>query len=232
MLFKIISKKNYLFDLIEKKEFKDLRNNLIQILKKDENFNYGFGYFYQSLNEIGITGLRNSESRLDQYNIKEYLRNAKVLDIGSNSGFFSILCSKYCSHIDGIEISPILIEISNEVKKKLSKTNIYFHNYNFLNLNENKFYNYDFILSLANHNTYDKKVNNLDLYLDNCNKYLKSDGHILFESHHPNYEEISIFDEMINLFLNKFSYNKIFENFLVNKEIMDRGRKFVLLRKQ
>ena len=71
MLFKIISKKNYLFDLIEKKEFKDLRNNLIQILKKDENFNYGFGYFYQSLNEIGITGLRNSESRLDQYNIKD-----------------------------------------------------------------------------------------------------------------------------------------------------------------
>ena len=90
---------------------------------------------------------------------------------------------------------------------------------------------YDFIFSLANHNTYDKKMNSLDLYLDNCNKFLKSGGHILFESHHPNYEKISIFEEMINLFLNKFSYIKILDNFLVNKEIMDKGRKFVLLRK-
>ena len=69
MLYKFISKKNMLYDSIKKKKFKDLRNNLVQILKKDVNFNYGYGYFYQSLNEIGITGLRNSESRLAQYNI-------------------------------------------------------------------------------------------------------------------------------------------------------------------
>ena len=35
-----------------------------------------------------------------------------VLDIGSNCGFFSIFASDYVKKIDGVEINPYLIKIS------------------------------------------------------------------------------------------------------------------------
>ena len=74
--------------------------------------------FYQSFMELNIDGERSTENRIKQYKLNSYFSNEKnALDIGCNSGFFSLMISDDLKNIDGVEINPFLIDMGNEVKQ-------------------------------------------------------------------------------------------------------------------
>lgn len=103
---------------------------------------YGVGDLYQSFNELGIKGKRNTEERIVEYELKTYLKETdSILDIGCNCGFIDLQIAKHVILTDGVEINPYLVKIANVVKDYLSNTNSFFHNSDFKNYNPDKKYN-------------------------------------------------------------------------------------------
>ena len=171
--------------------------------------------FYQGFEELEIDGWRPSKKRLNSYEINEYLSQEKVaLDIGSNCGFFSLCVSKFVKQIDGVEINPYLINIANDVKQYIKRTNATFFNNSFEDFNTEK--NYDVIFSLANDSTIDKNTKfNFYEYLDKILLLLKEDGLLIFESQAIDVLRKSQFDEKFNILKLHFD---VLKNTMVNSE--------------
>ena len=110
----------------------------------------------------------------------------------------------------------------------MSKTNISFISDDFIKYSFNKKYNV--ILSLANHTTFDGGISDSEVYFNKIESLLLIGGILILESHHPKYEDISKFKEIVNTLKNKFiiinsgKYN--FNNFY------DDGRVFYILKKK
>ena len=66
-----------------------------------KKLDYGSGYFYQSYESLGIFGIR-SLKKINSLNLNKYIVNRNVLDIGSNSGFFSLSLAAKANNIVGI----------------------------------------------------------------------------------------------------------------------------------
>tara|TARA_B110000967_G_scaffold162697_1_gene169321 strand:- start:8241 stop:8972 length:732 start_codon:yes stop_codon:yes gene_type:complete len=242
---KIISLKNKWLDLLKFDKYKLIREELLKLSsannhnnklsenKTDSNhkyYDYGCGYFYQSSDQINLTGLRASRKRIQQYGVENELKDSTVLDIGTNTGFFLLDLKNSFKEADGIEYNPILIEIANRLKLFLKIENINFINDDFLE-HDFKFKEYDLILSLANHSTFDKGIQDTNSYFDKCYKLLKKNGKILIEGHHPNYERVEEFNEIIKKLIKKFDYKKENEGIIYANNFYDNKRKFFLLKK-
>ena len=67
---------------------KSIRNEICQIIKQNKNnlYDYGEGFFYQSVPPISLKGLRDTKKRIDKLNLENYLKNSTFLDIGTNIG--------------------------------------------------------------------------------------------------------------------------------------------------
>lgn len=86
----IYSKINKIKDFLKFDNNRVFRKRLISFISNNltsNHYDYGEGYFYQSLEKINLSGLRNSKKRIEQYNINSLLLNKDILDIGCNSGF-------------------------------------------------------------------------------------------------------------------------------------------------
>ena len=60
--------------------------------------------FYQSLDELGISGTRDTSKRFSKYGLKSILKDEhSVLDIGCNTGFFSIMTSGFVKSVDAFD---------------------------------------------------------------------------------------------------------------------------------
>ena len=165
---------------------KNLHLRLEQHLKEQSNNWKSLIYakqkgFYQGFEKIKIDGWRPSEKRYKQYNIEKYLsKNMNVLDIGCNSGFFSLVVSRFVKQIDGLDINPYLIKIANDVKDYLKIKNSNFYNSSFEEYPENK---YDVIFSLANDSTIDGNTKfNFSEYISKIYNMLNKNGILIFES--------------------------------------------------
>ena len=138
--------------------------------------------FYQGFDEIGVDGCRSTGRRFNEYNILRYLSKEKnALDIGSNCGFFTLHASRFLKSIEGVEINPYLVRISNYTKEYLGIKNSEFYNLSFESFKSEK--KYDVIFSFANDETIDGNTKfNFCEYIMKISSLLKNDGLLIFES--------------------------------------------------
>ncbi len=145
-------------------------------VKSDQHF--GGQVFYQSCEPIGLIGVRPTAERAKIYGVDQYLTsNSTVLDIGANTGFFSIHIADKVGHIDAIEIDQTLSLIGKTVAKWLDKNNIVYHNCNFNLYQSEK--PYDVIFAFAVHKW---ASNSIDDFSKKLLTFCKSGSIIFFES--------------------------------------------------
>ncbi len=139
------------------------------------NQHFGGGRFYQSFEPLGITGLRPTANRAERYKINRYLSpQSKVLDIGANTGFFSMYIADCVAHIDAIEIDDTLVSIGREIAAYAGIGNL-----QFLSLDIKRFEpseRYDVIFAFAVHNWASKTIDEFSELL----KRLSKPGAIVF----------------------------------------------------
>ena len=143
---------------------------------------YTHGYFYQGLEELGITGAKPTGFRFKQYDVDGILQDARVLDIGSNCGFVAVYCAKRAKTVTAVELNPYLNKIAIDTAQYFKLDNI--------NVVEDDFVTYttaqkfDVILSLSNHHTIDGNLYmSFEEYIKKIVSMLSPDGYLLFESH-------------------------------------------------
>lgn len=201
------SKLNFLIDYCKFDKNRNIRNEIYKIISSDQKtFDYGNGYFYQSCEKIGITGLRQTKKRVDTLNLKDFTKGKRILDIGTNTGFLLFQIDNNFDSCDGIDWNPVLINVANKVKNYLKINNIYFYCENFLNFNFNQ--NYDVILSLANHTTFDGGIKDYEEYFNKIFKILKINGLLVLESHHISIESPDKFKQIIKYLLPNYNIIK------------------------
>ncbi|AZD87011.1 hypothetical protein C4K14_4190 [Pseudomonas chlororaphis subsp. aureofaciens] len=143
---------------------------------------YSQGYFYQGLEELGITGLKPTGFRFKQYAIDEELKGADVLDIGSNCGFVSVYCSRLAKSVTAVELNPFLNKVAKDTARYLKRDNIEFIESDFSVFATDK--KFDVVLSFSNHHTIDGNLNmGFENYMKRLVSFLKPGGYLLFESH-------------------------------------------------
>lgn len=224
---KTISLINRLIDYLKFDKHRKIRIEIASIKNELDQYDYGEGYFYQSLSKINLSGLRNTKDRKNFLNITEYTKNKKILDIGTNSGFLLFELDNNFKYALGIDYNPSLIKIGNIVKKYLNIKNIELKCENIYEINHEQ--KYDIVLSLANHSTFDNGINETDRYFKKVYALIKKNGILIFESHHPQYESLDIFDKYLKELL---KYYKLIEQGVYNtKNFYDNKRKFVILKK-
>jgi len=207
-------------------EINIIRNDI----KRDSNdYDYGQGYFYQSVPVVNITGYRNTEERVKKINLSKRLYGKKVLDIGSNVGAILFQVRHNINHGVGIERSPYLIKKSNLIKTYLNATNIDFINTSFEEFLYPK--KFDVILSLANHNTIDGNTQfTIKEYFEKIYFLLSENGTVIFESHPASIEKKADLDKVIStidIFFNIVEKLNIqFDGFL------DKNRTHLILEKK
>ena len=132
--------------------------------------------------ENGRQNQLDQDGYFDQYQVDDLLKDADVLDIGSNTGFVAIYCAKFSKEVLGIGLNPYLNRVARETAEYLKVKNAQFMDVDFKDFQtEDRF---DVVLSLSNHHTIDE---NLDLgfknHISRISDLLRPDGVMLFESH-------------------------------------------------
>lgn len=143
---------------------------------------YTNGYFYQGMEELGITGAKPTGFRFRQYDVDDLLTGADVLDIGSNCGFVAAYCAQRAKHVTAIELNPYLNRIARDTATHFGLKNMEVHDADFADFQTER--RFDVALSLSNHHTID---GNLDMGFENYIRkiagLLRPGGYLLFESH-------------------------------------------------
>jgi len=226
---KLISGINKLSDYLKFDQYRNLRIQITKILKENKtNFDYGYNYFYQSLEKINLSGLRNTQKRIDTLGLQNLVENKSVLDIGSNIGAISLQLNQKFIRFDNVEYNITLNKIGEIISKFLNFKNINFYSQNFLEIKLKK--KYELILSLANHSTYDKGIVDTELYFKKIHNLLNYKGILVIESHHPKYEDLKNFKKKINDNFNK-NLKIIKKGKYQFNNFYDDGRKFYILQK-
>lgn len=182
----------------------ELKNKIEGILKEQKkgwkHLIYGCGGLYQSLKEAGIEGKRDTEKRFNDYCIAKHLNKSKIsLDIGANTGFFSIYISKFLKSCTCVEINPYLTRIGIEVACFLNKSNINFVTSDFNDFKTKE--KYDIVMSFASDEVADRITKlPFEQYIEKIIGLLKPDGVMFFESQAE--------DIIANKWEHKFNYIK------------------------
>ncbi len=151
------------------------------------SYDYGEGYFYQGLKSIGITGLRDTEARVESMGLKKLVEGKSVLDIGCNSGFMSLALAETAQRVVGFDINPYFVDIGRVAAEYLQADNVELSGSSFEDFQSGE--KFDVVLSLANHSTYDGNTRqSLEDYFRRCSRLMKPGGTLVFESHSPAYE--------------------------------------------
>jgi len=187
--------------------------------------------YYQSFLALNIDGERSTENRIKQYKLNSYLSHEKTaLDIGCNSGFFSLIISDNLKKIDGVEINPFLIDMGNEVKQFINNTNCSFFVTSFEKYFSDK--KYDLIFSLANDETIDGNTKfTFEEYIEKIFHLLLRNGILIFESQAADAYNKNKFKPKLEFLLEKFN---ILEERIVSSEypINVPNRIFMILKKK
>lgn len=210
-IVKFINLYHKFLHLINFDKHRNFRQELLKLNKSkaQDLYDYGEGMFYQSISIIKLYGLRNSKKRIKKIKLNNYLLNKTVLDIGTNIGAIPISSAKNFKECIGIDHNPDVIEIANKVKDYLQIKDLRFICADFLKLRfQQKF---ELILSLANHSTFDKGINDTNKYFEKIYDLLSDNGILILESHSPLYE-------------NPNSYMEIVNNLKRNYKIIDSGK--------
>ena len=143
---------------------------------------YTNGYFYQGLEELGINGAKPTGFRFAQYQVDELLKDADVLDIGSNAGFVAIYCARRARSVVGVELNPYLNRIAEDAAEYLGVKNLSILGSDFASYVTDQ--TFDVVLSLSNHHTIDGNLNmGFEGHIVRIANLLRPGGVMLFESH-------------------------------------------------
>ena len=200
--------------LQESEELAKLHERLNLLLEEQQkewkHLIYAGGKFYQGLKDINIRGQRDTEQRFEDYEIEQHLnKDFTTLDIGANTGFFSINLAKYVKECNCVEINPTLTKIGKEVADFLNR-NVNFHASDFGAFQTDKKFN--IVMSFAADEVADR-INTLKFkeYIDKILSMMKDDGLIFFESQAE--------DILLNKFGPKLDYLKEKFEILLEKNI-------------
>lgn len=164
----------------EKQRDASIREKVINILQEGQP-DFGGIKPYQSLELIGLDGIRPTEYRIREYGLRNILNSQHdVLDIGCNSGFLDITISGLVHSVTGIEYEESLVKAANLVKDYLNVSNCSFYHGDFNDWYKNANTGYSVIFSFAIHhwlNIIPKE------YVAMLNRLLYTHGYLCFESH-------------------------------------------------
>lgn len=223
--------KNFQAVLRGDSRFYDLHQKFYAALKecrKWEGYDYNEGFFYQSFPRAKLNGLRDSQARIDAYNLREEVGGKKVLDIGCNLGFLDCELSDSIKRLDGFDINPYLIKVANISKNFFNIKNCTFSTTSFEKFEPQK-ESYEVIFSFANHSTYDGKTRySLEEYFAKISSLLDKDGILLLESHAPAYE--NNFSNVIDLVRERFIIIRQLTQ--ITGSYLDKGRTFLKCQKK
>jgi len=162
-----------------------LHEQLIRQSREWPTYDYGEGYWYQSSEELGITGLRDTAARVEAFGLRDLLRDRTVLEIGSNSGFLSLAIGPSAKRVVAFEINPFLVEAGRIGAAHLGIESVEFLVSSFEDFDDRD-ERFDDVLSFANHHTYDGNTRQgLEEYFARCHALLRPGGRLVFESHPP-----------------------------------------------
>jgi SAM-dependent methyltransferase len=148
------------------------------------SYDYGEGYFYQSSDELGITGLRDTTGRVEAFGLLDLVRDKTVLEIGCNTGFLTAAIAPAAAAVTAFELNPHLIAIARLAAAHLALDNVELLVAAFEDLSGPR--TYEVVLSFANHHTYDGNTRqSLEDYFARCHAFTAPDGLLVFESHPP-----------------------------------------------
>lgn len=164
-----------------------LNSHLLASAREWSSYDYGEGYFYQGLAQIGITGLRDTEARIQQMELARTLSGLDVLEIGCNTGFVSLACASVAQWVTGFDVNPYLVAIANDSAAYLECRNASYTVCAFEDFVADR--QFDAVVSFANHSTYDGNTHqSIEAYFDRCHALTRPGGLLLFESHPPSHE--------------------------------------------
>ena len=224
-----ISRINKIKDYLTFDKFRKDRLEVYNLIKSDKTLlDYGAGYFYQSIPNIKISGLRDTAYRSNSMKLSQIVKSKSILDIGCNTG--SIILFQLNEYdCDGIDYNNSCIKVANYIKDKFNFKKCNFIHGDFMDYNFRK--KYDVILSLANHHTYDGGITDTKHYFNKIKSLLNPGGEIYLESHHPQIETEEVFYALYKKYLSENF--KIIRNIKYeNKNFLDNGRSFLLLKDQ
>ena len=209
---------------------KSIRNKILNMIRQNKNdlYDYGEGFFYQSVPPINLKGLRDTKKRIRKLNLNYYLKNSTFLDIGTNIGGIPLSINNEFKQGIGVDHNETLIEIAQTIKKYLNIKKVEFISGDFLNYEFTK--SFDVVLSLANHSTFDEGIKDTELYFNKIYSLLNKNGILIIESHNPLYEKNTKYLELIKKLEDSYriiEYGKYdFGNFY------DKNRLFHILKKR
>lgn len=209
---------------------KHIRNKIIKVIQSNTNdlYDYGEGFFYQSIPPISLKGLRDTKKRVDKLNLKNYLKNLRFLDIGTNIGSIPLSIDLNFKYGFGIDHNGTTIKVAQIVQDYLKIKNLKFVVGDFLNYKFDE--KFDVILSLANHSTFDEGITDTDMYFNKIYSLLNNNGILILESHNPLYEKPASFLKIIQK-LDNF-YEIIEHGKYEFGNFYDKNRLFYVLKKK
>ncbi|MCH8519514.1 MAG: class I SAM-dependent methyltransferase [Nanoarchaeota archaeon] len=166
-----------------KQEFKHKQISSIEFQLKNDYLKevrpYSSINFYQSYPPLRIRGARPTLSRFQIYDLEKHLKSdINILDIGGNTGFFSLFVSSKVNSIDVLEIEEPFARIGKKLARYEKIENVQFINKDFKKFNPSK--KYDLIFSFAVHGHTKMKFKD---YIEKVFSLLSKDGKVLIESH-------------------------------------------------
>lgn len=141
--------------------------------------------FYQSYPPLRVRGARPTLSRFLIYDLEQYLnKKQRILDVGGNTGFFSLFVSGKVKEIDVLEIDESFCYVCRRLAKYEKIKNVNVINEDFNHFNPAK--KYDMIFSFAVHNHTKMQFED---YMNKLFSMLNKNGIILIESHPIGYRK-------------------------------------------
>jgi SAM-dependent methyltransferase len=203
---------------------RDMNRQLALQAEQWDSYDYGEGYYYQSSDELGITGLRDTGGRVAAFGLRDLVQGRTVLEIGCNTGFLSLAIAPQAARIVAFELNPYLIEIAKLGAAFLQADNVEFDAVSFEDFRTDD--TFDDVLSFANHHTYDGNTHQtLEEYFARCHALTKPGGRLVFESHPPEIEG-SRFGETVKIIERYYDIerNEVFEY----GTFLDQNRRFIV----
>jgi cyclopropane fatty-acyl-phospholipid synthase-like methyltransferase len=209
-------------------KLRELHLNMNRVLLEQtrdwDSHDYGEGYFYQSLDEVSVTGMRDTAGRLAALDMLEVVKDRTVLDIGSNSGFVAVGLAQTAKSVVGVESNPYLNKIGRLAAEYLQRENVSLKDGDFEDFDASA--SFDVVASFANHSTFDGNTRHtVEEYFTKCHSLLNPGGKLLFESHAPAYEGDQV-NEVIKIIGEKFSIGE--QAILTTGRWFDDGRTLIV----
>jgi 2-polyprenyl-3-methyl-5-hydroxy-6-metoxy-1,4-benzoquinol methylase len=100
-------------------EVKELSSKILEIIKEDAIKRvipmYGW---YQEFPFLSRSSSRSLQ-KLEALNLPKNMYGHRVLDVGCNTGFFSLECNKRGAEVVGIDSIPLIIDVANLIKDSI-----------------------------------------------------------------------------------------------------------------